>query len=484
MISLYTKFPQHARHPRLIQSIFYATGVVLAASMLGLLLISPGFEYTIERSDRPTYVGVGLMMIAGCAYLALLWALSKGIRQSHLMIAMILFGVALRLMWVASTPIYEDDFYRYFFDGAMTISGLNPYLHAPVDILPGILPTDIDQALRQQNLDNIPSHSHDALTAIAQSGQVERVAYPYIRTIYPPLAQAIFALHHMVAPWSLEGWRLLLFFVDCLSLFLLFKLVQISGKSNWLVMVFWLNPLVITETMNAGHMDALLLPFLIGAALLVLAKKHAWAGIALAGAVGIKLWPIILAPIVFRVLLTKPFKLLLAVIPFALLVVLLLMPQVLARLDTTSGLAAYAEGWQVNTFLFAKFEQMLAFVVDGSNLLARISVFGLIILLVLWRAVKQGDQATVPMNMFIITAVLFLLSPTGYPWYLIWIIPWLVLYPSPALLLLTVSLPLYDLRYVLSDAVFNNFIVPIEFGPSLVWLAIDGLRRRRRGQGS
>ena len=34
-------------------------------------------------------------------------------------------------MFVGSTPIYEDDWNRYLWDGAVTVEGYNPYEYAP-----------------------------------------------------------------------------------------------------------------------------------------------------------------------------------------------------------------------------------------------------------------------------------------------------------------------------------------------------------------
>ena len=70
--------------------------------------------------------------------------------------------------------------------------------------------------------------------------------------------------------------------------------------------------------------------------------------------------------------------------------------------------------------------------------------------------------------------MVFLLSPAQFPWYYTWLVPFLVVVPSPALLLLTALLPLYYLRFYLDirdqSRLFDYGIVWVEFLP--VWLLL------------
>jgi hypothetical protein len=63
---------------------------------------------------------------------------------------------------------------------------------------------------------------------------------------------------------------------------------------------------------------------------------------------------------------------------------------------------------------------------------------------------------------------------------MLWFLPWLVISPSLPLLLLTVTLPLYDLRYILAtdSNLFESVIVPLQFLPSLIWLAWQLIQRQ------
>jgi hypothetical protein len=79
--------------------------------------------------------------------------------------------------------------------------------------------------------------------------------------------------------------------------------------------------------------------------------------------------------------------------------------------------------------------------------------------------------------------MLFMLSPTQFPWYYLWLVPLLALKPSWALLALTVTLPVYYLRYpleALGEAVWFDYgLVWLEFVP--IWLLLGmGLYKRTR----
>ncbi|MGH9797945.1 MAG: hypothetical protein ACRD5D_07280 [Candidatus Polarisedimenticolia bacterium] len=70
-----------------------------------------------------------------------------------------------------------------------------------------------------------------------------------------------------------------------------------------------------------------------------------------------------------------------------------------------------------------------------------------------------------------------LLSPTVHPWYLIWMVPWLCFFPSPAWIALTGTVVL---AYAAPPQGQPAAWVPIaEYLPFAVLLALEGWRARR-----
>lgn len=389
-------------------------------------------------------------------------------------------GLLLRLLFIPSTPIWEDDFYRYFFDGALVSEGINPYQYAPIDAFekPAI---DGAEALGIAPVSIPPAPE---LSFLQNEVLLDRVAYPHIKTIYPPVTQAFFALSHWLGAFNVTVWRLLLIFVELISFALLLILLKQLNKPLSLVSIYWLSPLIITETINAAHMDALLVPFLVATLILSNRKKAVLSGLSLAFAVGIKLWPVMLAPILFRPYFNSLTTLLKNSAPFALLTVVLLLPQFISAFDHQAGVANYAQYWQTNSFVFMWLEKVLAWLSNydfmpffDASLISRLLVALIIMtatIKLMIKPWKSGEELV--SRWLVIIATLFLLSPTGYPWYAVWFMPLLVIKPNKALLLLTACLPLYDLRYPLEalgkQPIFDVIVVTAEFLPCLFLLGI------------
>ena len=165
----------------------------------------------------------------------------------------------------------------------------------------------------------------------------------------------------------------------------------------------------------------------------------------------------------------------------------MLLPMLWGGLESDSGLFAYAATWEMNDALFMLVlwaGQALLWSVnaplDLAPFLARAAVAVLLIAYVLHMARISGkDESLVPAALLLITAALFFLSPTQFPWYGLWILPFLTLSPRKPLLLLTPLLSLFYLRPVLQDldlAYFHDFgVVWVQFLPVLVLLLLERL---------
>jgi len=443
-------------------------GVVLIAIHCFLIPLSREFDYDAPPLSYPVVAFVALEMLAGGVYLTLLWLIPRSREQHQLLALVVGVGMVIRAVTMFATPVLEDDFYRYLWDGAVVAGGHDPYRYSPAQVLA----TDVDGAGQQSAL---------AILAEASAPVAQRINYPQLTSIYPPLAQAVFALGAGIDAFSLTAWRLILLLFEAATVALLYlSLRRLNRSPLWLAIYLW-NPLVVKELVNSAHMDALLLPFLAGVVLLMLLEKRLLASLCLALAAGLKLWPVLLLPTVLRPLLDQPRKLAAALAVF------------LAAFSVTgwwiylqaggeTGLTAYARGWNMNDAFFLAFHWMIdsgfqlfdhEWVDSGS--VSRALVVTICLSLGLWLNWRvAGDAKELCRRFVVLTGVVFLLSPAQFPWYYTWLVPFLVLAPSPALLLLTVLLPLYYLRFYLDfrgqSRLFDHGLVWLEYLP--VWLLL------------
>lgn len=388
-------------------------------------------------------------------------------------IAMIGVGLVSRLVLFASEPLWEIDYLRYLWDGGMLANGLNTYLWSPHDILSGNAPATV------LNL------------AVQANGLVEQINYPELRSIYPPLGAALFAVAHFVGEWSLMTWRLVLLIFDLSSLVLLLLLLQHLDRSPLWAAIYWWNPLVIQMFFNAAHMDALLIPALLAALLFAVRLRPVISNAFLAVAVGIKLWPVLLLPSLLRHGNTPIMLRILALCLFVTASLAVLLPMASAGFDHDSGLTAFAISWNTNSAILGTMERFVTqamsdlglYEIDASMVVrtAAACILIAVSLLLARRTSRRADQLC--HRMLIMTALLFLLSPAAYPWYASWFIAFLVLSPNGALLVWTVTLPLYHLRFhpffMENPVYFENGVVWLEHGPVVVLLIWQwfGLRR-------
>ncbi|MGF1545615.1 MAG: glycosyltransferase 87 family protein [Parvularculaceae bacterium] len=462
-----------------------AAALAIAACLVAISVGSPAFAYEIVPSTENVARFFVLAAGAGAAYLLFAALTPRARIGGRTLAAFVALGAAARLAFFGSTPIYEDDWYRYLWDGAVVAEGVNPYVVTPADAsltdafgapLPATNDADV-QRLRAlgASLDHWP----------------ERINYPFVSTIYPPLAQAAFAAANLITPFDLDAWRVVLLAADAAGLALLFALLKRVGRRAHWALLYWLNPIVILTTYNAAHMDVLLAPFLLGATLLVLADRPAWAGASLGAAVAVKFWPAMLAPLLFRRWLGRPARLAVAALALAVATAAFVGPM-LASLDfDRSGLVAYANTWRRNAFLFPLIARLFDGIAADPDLAARCVAALVPLSYIAWATVRRPrDDASalrrLPEAMLVSVLIFYLFSPTGYPWYATW---FFLFAPfarpnGPATLgaiALAATLPIYYLRFSLERLgqadYFNNVLAPIEFGAPIALVLGEAARR-------
>jgi alpha-1,6-mannosyltransferase len=229
-------------------------------------------------------------------------------------------------------------------------------------------------------------------------------------------------------------------------------------------------------------MEMILLPLLLVAVWLAVRWRPVGGAIVLALAVGVKIWPVLLLPALLWQRGRAWRQIGLGACVFAAVSILLLSPMLLARFDQDAGLVAYAATWQVNASLYQGFLWLGRQIApENAQVAARLMV-GLVLLGWtgwLCRRPAVDGRAVCERSLWII-AGLFLLSPTQYPWYWLWLLPLLVVRQSPGLLVLTATLPMYYLRFPMRELDwspwFHQGVVWLQFLPAHILLAAEAGR--------
>jgi alpha-1,6-mannosyltransferase len=382
---------------------------------------------------------VVLLSATAAALLAAVWSLRASPVGWPLAIAFAAAGVMMRAPYFGVGPMLEDDHFRYLLDGAMVAHGLSPYAHAPEQALAGA--------------SELP-----AAVLAAGGVAVASINFPDLRSIYPGGAQTLFALAHLAAPWSVDGLRAIIFVAEALTAALLVVMLRQGGAPGVLAALVWCNPLLAFSLTGQAHIDAVLAPPILGALWLVRKGAAASAGVLLAFAVGVKLWPALLAPLFMRVLWPSRPACLRFGVALVVVTVVLCAPLMLASFAPRAGLTAYATAWSNSNAPYAwvsyGFHLLLG---DRGELLLRAGVAALSALV----AVAVAMRAVATMQDLIwrttlVAAVAFYLAPAQFPWYSAWFLPLAAAAGSFPLLAASVGLPIYFLFFPLAQVGMVN----------------------------
>jgi hypothetical protein len=377
----------------------------------------------------------------------------------------------MRLPWFFVPASSGEDYCRYMWDGAVTAHGMNPYLHTPQDVLAG----------------NVEA---PALNELAQSGRstLEGINHPHLRTIYPPVAQGAFALAYWITAFDLTGWRLVLLAFDALAALAVVGLLRKAALPLSLAFVYLWNPLLVTESYGGCHVDLLAGAMVAALAWALVANRPALAGLTLAAAIALKLWPVLLLPFLLRTLWGRWRQLALAAGILALCVSAMAVPFVSAfGADSDSGLLTYARIWSGRSGAYQIFDEVgwwlrSRFLLETDGHYAGRALVMLVLLpAVLWLGLRRAHgPALLCRRMGLVILLMLLLGPALWPWYYVAVVPLAAIaVPRLGLLLWTALLPLCYLEGSGLSATSLTWIVHVP-----VWLVLAAewvwFRRRHR----
>jgi len=387
-------------------STIISLGLFASGSLASLLYFSTLFLGNLEQNFL--LFELVFFFLFALYLLAIYLVFKQKVITTQTVIIIIVFAIIFRLVLLASTPTLSVDIFRYLWDGKVQAAGINPYRFAP---------------------------QSSELTFLRDNLIYPKIYRPDLRTIYPPLSEAFFVLTRLVSRNSVLIFKSFIAVIDAVSIILIMLFLKSKKIDPARVIVYAWSPLVVFEFAHSGHIDALIIPFVILAIWSKIKNKDALSGVFLGLATLVKLYP---AFLIFGLLERKNLRL-----PFWFTLTILAgyIPYAGVGAKILGSLGAYLGGWGFN-FLKYLLSSGLSHFLDNSS--ANSSIIMLSVLLiaggaVAFRNLKEQNPNLVPKSSpdekIITTTVLLiglflLFSPTIYPWYAIWILPFLSFRPS------------------------------------------------------
>jgi alpha-1,6-mannosyltransferase len=382
------------------------------------------------------------LAVAGIAYLlAIREFFSTPKFPQHVVVIGLLLAALWHLPFLLMPPGSDDDIHRYLWDGRVQRLGYNPYIVVPSD---------------------------PALAGL-HTPETRTLNNPDVPSPYPVGAQfffrAVTAIHE-----SIFALKVAFVLCDLAIVLVLFDVLHRSGQgAHWVLAYAW-NPLLATDVAGSGHID------IVGALLLLVSvaalgrRWRAVAALAFGLAVAVKFLPIVLLPLYWRRVRVRDGAL------TAVVVALLYVPFFNHGRIPIGSLGTYVQRFRFNDPVFAALERVTApqLVVALAVLVGFLTAF--------WMRSKapacSSDAFAWPM------AASLLCAPVVYPWYLLWLLPFVRSASTVPIIIWTVSIiPTYyvwHLRTLGRPWLVPWWIMLLEYGSVAAAGAIIGFRRFTR----
>jgi len=411
----------------------YGLGAIL---LVTLFICSLNFS----RIGYPSFLVP--LAVAGIAYLL---AIREFFFTPKFPRHLIVIGLVLAALWhfqfLGMPPGPDDDIHRYLWDGRLQRLGYDPYLVVPSD----------------------PAFSG------LHTSETRTLNNPDVPSPYPAGAEVFFrgvtAIHE-----STFALKVAFVFCDFAIVLVLLDVLRRSREGmHWVLAYAW-HPLLATEVAGSGHVD------IVGALLLLVSfaalgrRWRAIAAVAFGLAIAVKLLPIVLLPLYWKRVRIRDGIL------ATIVVGLLYLPFLKRGWIPIGSLGTYVQSFRFNDPLFATLERVAA-----PQLVAALAVLvGLLIAIRL----RSGSPALSSGAFAWPMAGSLLCAPVVYPWYLLWMLPFLRSSSTVPIIIWTVSIiPTYvvwHLRTLGGPWSVPGWVTLLEYGSVATAGAIIFLRRLTR----
>ena len=381
------------------------------------------------------------LAVAGVAYLLAVRELfyAPGFPRRVIVIALVLAALW-HIPFLVRSPGSDDDVHRYIWDGRVQRLGYNPYVVVPSDPAFASLHTPETRTLNN----------------------------PEVPSPYPAGAQLFFRAVTSIHE-SIFALKVALVVCDLAIVLVLLDVLRCTRQgAHWVLAYAW-NPLLATAA-GSGHIDILGALLLLVSVAALLRRWRAVAALAFGLAVSVKFLPIVLLPLYWKRVRIRDAAL------AAIAVGLLYVPFLNHGRIPIGSLGTYVQRFRFNDPVFATLERVAA-----PRVLAGLAVLvGFLTSIVMRKKSAEGSSDAFAWPM----AASLLCAPVVYPWYLLWLLPFLRSASTVPIIIWTLSIiPTYyvwHLRTVGRPWLVPGWIMLLEYGSVAVAAAIIALRRITR----
>jgi alpha-1,6-mannosyltransferase len=383
------------------------------------------------------------LTVAGVVYLL---AIRELLATPKFARRVVIIGLVLAAVWhieflrVPSSA--DDDIHRYVWDGRLQRLGYNPYIVVPSD--PAVKGLHTSET---RNLNN-----------------------PDLSSPYPAGAQLFFravtAIHE-----STFALKVAFVLCDFAIVLLLLDVLRRGGRGAHLVLAYAWNPLLAIEVAGSGHIDIVGALFLVMSAAALARRWRATAAVGLGLAIAVKFLPIVLLPLYWKRVRIRDAALAAVVVGF------LYVPFLNHGRIPIGSLGTYVQSFRFNGPVFAALDQ-----VAPPQLLAGLAVLvGLVTATWLRIAAPEWSPDIFAWPM----AASLLCAPAVFPWYLLWLLPFLTSASTVLIIVWTVSIiPTYVMWHLRTLGrqwgALPDWVMLLEYVSVATAGAVIALRRRTR----
>ncbi len=399
---------------RILTAIGAALVILIALGLCVLVRETPSLD-----SDTRSRLFVATECFAGLLWLAAIPLVRRANLPRHTLWIVLTVAVTMRVLTFAAPPLLSSDMYRYVWDGRVQLAGINPYRYLP-------------------DAPELAFLRDDAVFP-----NINRA--DYAPTIYPPAAEALFALAAVIAP-GIYGMKAMMTAFDVLAICALLRLLRLAGRDRAEVLIYAWLPLPIWEFAGNAHVDAAASGLLALALVLSAYGRPVRTGIVLAAAALTKFLPVVVLPAFWR---PRDWRLLLA---FGLSIAVFYVPYIGIGWRVFGFLGGYLHEEHIvhggGIFLLQTLDRVLplprwAAAAYGAVLLAVLAALAARFVFVTrlpdipgLRAVLQARHAAV------LGALLLVALSPQYPWYFAWLAPFACLASLVSVYWLLIAAPL------------------------------------------